>query len=223
MGRWLTDADKARVLDGWYDRIEHAPRTGPDHPGGHGGVDTPMIEVCAEINALAGVVTLQSCEGHVLISETGRQVYSGQLWLWLDRANAGTAYKMLPAIAKVRGFEQPRIMWQADGQEVLDLRWNSVELSPKDAGRRVLGWLASVTSLAPLLAAEQRDDGLRVAVEALADELEHHALAVGQRENNDQWDDGWRAAHQKAQHRLRALLAADTPTAHPAGDAGAGA
>jgi len=138
--RWLTEEAKRRVLDDWERKQIAMPHTGdPGVMGGSGGVDPAMIRACEVLNALPGVVTLQSCEGHhIVAADGGTVVYPGQVWLWLSEDRAARVYERGHLIPP--RFEQPRIFWQADGQEVLDLRW-SPTLDPMQTCVRIADFL----------------------------------------------------------------------------------
>jgi len=145
--RYLTPDAKTSVLGEWQHRIDNAPRTDLTEGclGGHGGVDAPMIDQCAQINALPGVVTLQSCTGHVRQSDLGQYVLPGQLWLWFDEATARVVYETITDLPA--WYEQPRLMWQASGQEVLDLRWSPTRRA-EDACGALIDWLGAICEAA---------------------------------------------------------------------------
>ncbi|KKN68883.1 hypothetical protein LCGC14_0446690 [marine sediment metagenome] len=75
----MTRKDKTRELHLWHGKIK-----GPRGPGGMGYPDDRIIPLCAAINDLKGICTLQSCAGH---QRSDEQHWSApaNLWLWFGQ------------------------------------------------------------------------------------------------------------------------------------------
>jgi tRNA(Phe) wybutosine-synthesizing methylase Tyw3 len=69
--------EKAEVLNAWRGALA-TWRAG--HLSGAGAPDPDIVEWVEGVNALPGICTLQSCQGHV----RGEVREAGHIWLWLS-------------------------------------------------------------------------------------------------------------------------------------------
>lgn len=84
-GRFLEKEEKQAELDRF-----NTWRTDPNayrgaRGGGYGYIDQEILPLCDALNALPGVLTMQSCCGH----GDGEYIHYGQLWLRLSEYVAG--------------------------------------------------------------------------------------------------------------------------------------
>lgn len=133
--RWLTPDEKEREVSYWLSYRENGPFSIPPPEGELGGLGYPDPEIFAltdRLNAIDGVCTVQSCAGHRIKHETGDYVHFGQLWLRLSEDMSLAFYR--------HGFEWRRanqglitqcaIWFQSYDNEVVDIRFNGLEVSP---------------------------------------------------------------------------------------------
>ena len=87
MERYLTDEEKLIEVARWIvyrsDATNQAP---PDQEGGWGYPDPDVFELTDMLNAIEGVLTDQSCAGHLHSGETPGEtsMWDGKLWLRLS-------------------------------------------------------------------------------------------------------------------------------------------
>jgi hypothetical protein len=140
MSRYLTPEAKAQVMERWAETRADAETNGytgdldrsvePGHQsrkGGCGYVDRGVLDLCDRLNALDGVVTLQSCEGHRY--PNGDESFSENaagLWLWLDRSRAREFYERAASLAEHPRIEQIRFLWGIEGREIVDVIFDGV-------------------------------------------------------------------------------------------------
>lgn len=111
--RYLSDAEKATVLVDLYNNLE--------------GLDEGMLPYLERINAMRGLVTLQSCAGHKGVSTFEGEQYdcieSGHLWLRMDVTRHAHFYAMIsclacsPLIERVSLLFLPKKPGQPEGVE----------------------------------------------------------------------------------------------------------
>lgn len=88
--RYLTDDEKRIEVADWLGhRSTPGAQPPPDiapHPGGYGYPDPDIFDLTDRLNDLPGVLTIQSCAGHLHPGEVPGEtaMWSGQLWLRLS-------------------------------------------------------------------------------------------------------------------------------------------
>lgn len=122
MARYLTPETKEHELKLWRDTVRTAPRTGPLLPGGSGGVDAEIVPYCTRINNVPGVVTLQSCAGHL---QDRTHHTAGQLWIAFSKPMAHAAYIGLPVLALHPRVDRLSFIW-VGGREIFDITFDGL-------------------------------------------------------------------------------------------------
>ena len=129
-GRYMTQKAKDSLLAEWLSvRSQPAP---DGAKGGCGFPDPEVFPLCDNLNSLPYICTLQSCAGHVVPAAdgTGDYIYNGQVWLWLSAEGARRFYERVHLLAAVVPLiERVQLLWQSDGQEVVDVTWRREMLS----------------------------------------------------------------------------------------------
>jgi hypothetical protein len=110
-GRYLTEPAKASELAQWRQLISRPWPPGPGNP------DPSMIPWCEKINALPGICTLQSCQGH----ENGERGTAGHLWLWLDEEKARAFPTRASELAKSENVEAVSLLFKPWDQQVVEV------------------------------------------------------------------------------------------------------
>jgi len=82
--RFLNEEWKQYHLQEWENERK-SPRD-PRDAGGHGWADPEVFDLCDALNVLPGIVTLQSCCGHMLKDAQDGSEYRhhAKFWIWLD-------------------------------------------------------------------------------------------------------------------------------------------
>jgi hypothetical protein len=110
---YLTPEGKAEELASW-----ERHKAGGRGKGGQGFPDDAIFPLCAELNAMPGICTLQSCAGHPATER--EHVYSGQLWLWLDRPTFWWFVQNAPQLTRCRPLiEYVEILFGRDGNRAI--------------------------------------------------------------------------------------------------------
>jgi len=116
-GRYLTDIQKHIGLSEFQQGHDISP---PD----------PEIELYLwKLNRICGLCTLQSCSGHRKTdARDGSEYFTcGNLWLWLSEAMMEEFYKGAFELARNPCIERLRILFQAHGQEIVDIEFKGKE------------------------------------------------------------------------------------------------
>lgn len=125
--RYLTPAEKAQEIERWMRLRAEAERDGftgeSDRKGGHGYVDRGVLALTDALNAIEGVCTLQSCEGHEYSNGDGtRTSGAGGIWIWLDEPLARAFYRRASDLAEEPSIEQVALLWgRGRSREIIDL------------------------------------------------------------------------------------------------------
>lgn len=162
--RYLTSEAKAKEVARWAETIANAERNGytgdgdrpvePGHApreGGYGYVDRGVLDLCARLNALDGVCTLQSCEGHDYFSDapdtdlvTHR---AAELWLWLSEDRARAFYERAHEYGEHPLIEQVALLWGRNReQEIVDVIFDGVSRGRmNESADLIVSWFAPAT------------------------------------------------------------------------------
>lgn len=129
--RYLTPAEKEFVLERWAADLN---RHGLEERPGGGYPDPDMVPWCDRINALPGVCTVQSCQGHI---ENG-YLRPGHLWLRLDEPTATAFDREAFRLAGVESIEQVARMYTGWGQEIASITFAGNERDSLAASLRAV-------------------------------------------------------------------------------------
>lgn len=136
--RYLTPEEKTAILVSWErDRDHHGLEERP----GRGYPDPDIVEWCDLINALPGVCTVQSCQGH----REGNYVTPGHLWLRLDEPTTAAFDREAFQLARHEAIEQVVRMYAPWGKEIASITFAGNErdsLAP--SLRAILRFLHSI-------------------------------------------------------------------------------
>lgn len=136
--RYLTPSAKVDELERWMAWRDEASRNGftgeAGRLGGHGFVDRGILPLVDALNAIDGVCTLQSCEGHTYPHDGpddgyrcpdcgDRVMHTGaQIWLWLSEPLARRFYERAHELAETPLVEQVALLWGRDRErEIVDV------------------------------------------------------------------------------------------------------
>lgn len=112
VARYLTPPEKRRTLVQWR-RLHRTAGKGPGVP------DPDMVEWCAQLNAIPGVCTVQSCAGH---GRPGSVDSSGHVWVRLSAPmSAAFDAHALRLAASTNLIEQVTRIYAPWGQEVASI------------------------------------------------------------------------------------------------------
>ena len=141
--RWLTPSEKSRILDEWDVTLARLPALGQ---GGRGFPDPDIIPWCRRINAIDGVVTLQSCQGH---PEGDGESGPGKLWLKLSEELSERFRDRAFELASTDFVDGVELIFQPWGEEVTSITFAGNERDLLDQSLAVvLGFLRSLGSRA---------------------------------------------------------------------------
>jgi hypothetical protein len=131
----MTVRGKKSVLAEWERYKAESPRPEGDF-GGHGYPDPEVEPLCAKLNAMPYLCTLQSCAGHRLPAAdgSGEHVMNGQLWIWPTQVAALRFYKRATKLAQEFPLiQRVQVLWQPDSQEVIDVCWQVGRLAAAES------------------------------------------------------------------------------------------
>lgn len=108
--RILTPDAKIEIMAQWEQWKQYYVGRIPDEPGGKGFPDPEIYDFCDALNKIDGIVTTQSCAGHLHPGETPGEsaMWSGQLWIamsaWTRAAYIDNIHRLqlYPCIGRVR-------------------------------------------------------------------------------------------------------------------------
>ena len=120
--RYLSDADKRRILAQWRNAKRGDLCTGI---GGQGFPDPDVIPWCDEINMLDGVCTVQSCAGH--LGGQGGIASCGHLWLAMDRKRSAAFDSKAFGLSAQAGIERVCRIYAPWGQEIACIEFEGNE------------------------------------------------------------------------------------------------
>jgi len=135
VSRYLTDEQKCREIS-HFARMR-ADKRPPGDLHGRGWPDAAIVPWCDRINALEGVVTLQSCAGHA-----GDSTYPGNIWVCFAERPARVAYLAAPVLAACPLIERVRCFWHPNGEEVWEILFHGSERGQFEPSiKQIFAWV----------------------------------------------------------------------------------
>lgn len=145
--RFLSPNKKLSILADWNRFLDFWEAAGRPTSGVHSDIDPSILPVCEAINRLPGIVTLQSCAGHVDKMGINTSAY---LWLWLDRRASSRLDQTALELARhplIGGVER---MYAAWGPEITVITFRGEEWhSLADSTALILNYLRDLTHTLP--------------------------------------------------------------------------
>lgn len=105
----------------------------PENPGGMGYPDPEMFTVCDRLNSLPGIVTMQSCAGHVHPGEEPgvEAMWSGQLWIGMSEpVRARYISRIDELLIHSYYIERCKIIFMLDQIDVADIIFAGMNRGP---------------------------------------------------------------------------------------------
>jgi hypothetical protein len=156
VSRYLTDAEKTELMREWSARCA-VGRFTMANEGGMGFPDAEMIPWNAQINAIPGIATYQSCAGH----DNGTEhVCRGQLWLRMSERVAQVFYlRAFELHARGDLIERVTTLFGDWGQEIADIQFKGCESELLGESMTfIIDFLRGLTSSPPLVPDESDEE-----------------------------------------------------------------